>query len=202
MPTITTHTSDRYSLVVMDYTVWQNDISQVVSVIQAATSLAHQNTETMLLVLMPQPYSGLKADVNLKRVRLLEDKLMAMDMDISRSTVIFNTPDDDLHASDNRRLIQDVTLAVSGKLGQSSWAVSFAMRGKIGPVKPLRAKDFAGYEEGVKLSPIRRLSQRGAHGTKDIIDSVVSGMAFDKHDRPSCLSCDYSVQPWCDIVLR
>ena len=152
----------RYQSVILDMTVLPN-ASDLEPILQIAALVLHQDERNACLVLYPLPYHGLSFTRKLRMERLIEDRLMGSNLQISKEIVI--TYQHDGSKLDNRVLAQRARLCTSGRIGENSgWLQSAACKGRIGPVDLCRVRDMHTSDMQLdpgRMAPADRIMQRG-----------------------------------------
>lgn len=176
------------ALLVLDATVYHN-AEVLEGVMVNAASILHQDAGYGMFVLMPQHHKSLSSETVLKHTRLIEDRLMAHNLELGGGDIAVNYHVPDEHGNDRRRLSQKARLVHSKVFGTGAlWQNSDAARGTIGPLPLLRVKDMIspGTEPGDsdrKLSPGNRLLQRGPEAVKIMIEQLVAGLGLTRGDK-------------------
>ncbi|CAE8611891.1 unnamed protein product [Polarella glacialis] len=136
--------------------------------------------------MMFQAQSQTQTHTLIKHRRLVEDKLMAADLNISNSaSVYFHIVDQ--HNADRRRLMQPTQVIYSNSFPHSDWEDSSVMRGKVGPAPLIRVKDMRGYDyeqdiDTSRMTAQERTEQRGVPCACEIIKCCLAGMQLTSDD--------------------
>ena len=137
----------------------------------------------MLLVYMPIPHSGVDDNQVLKNQRLLEDKLIAQNLNIHGMISIHYYVHEE-HHNERRHLAHFVRACNSKSLGETEWVQAEPTRGKLGPLPLIKVKDMEGcdMESGVRISAAARTAQRGVEAWSLMLKSFVTTMGFSQND--------------------
>ena len=182
----------RYILNLLDLTKWPADAPELDVALEKCADICHLDEKACVVVLYPVSYKGLSAETTIKRVRLFEDRIMAMNMCMDfQFNVNYDIPEE--HGNERRPLSQMGRLLMSKKAtndGQSSpWLSTLMARGRLPHTAPLvRVKDMVTPGRGPsakdkRLGPGDRVAQRGTYACEILLKGFLNGLVLESGDK-------------------
>ena len=181
-----------YTLVVVDLSKWPMEADHVDTAIEKSADMCHIDEKAAMIVLYPVPYKGLMPETTIKRVRLLEDRLMNLNLTMDFELgVSYSIPDE--HGNEKRPLYQKARLLMSKSMTadgtSSAWLDTMIARGKMpGTIDLIRVREMVvpgrtPTSRDRRLGPGERVQQLCADGAKEMLKGFLHGLELRDGDK-------------------